>query len=281
MICPNIIIITSTDGGRDEESESAVQMLTARYSTRTLIHFKFTIDTKRTPEDLTKLIAEIDPKDTTERSRDTGVYALFHGAEGGIIFGDALTGEKVAPRGKADQFAKAILEFCKQGFHIRKICFVTCLGIQKDGKSPAGLPEKVLPGAKNLFVQHMCQRLTYIAQEGGCIDLLKGMMVAGYTTAVYLLDPSKATDPGKMKGRRPGAKTWQNIPKTDMGNPAFAMHPTVELDKSSNKPKDFKGYKERKCVFICDADGKWRLGGLWEYTDKAEWMEALGKPKLV
>ena len=32
MICPNIIIITSTDGGRDEESESAVQMLTARYS---------------------------------------------------------------------------------------------------------------------------------------------------------------------------------------------------------------------------------------------------------
>ena len=224
---------------------------------------------------MTKLIAEIDPKDTTERSRDTGVYALFHGAEGGIIFGDALTGVKVAARGKADQLAMAILEFCKQGFHIRKICFVTCLGIQKDGKSPAGLPEKVLPGAKNLFVQHMCRRLTDIAQEGKCIKLLNGMMVAGYTTAVYLLDPSKATDPGKMKGRRPGAKTWQNIPKTDMGNPAFAMHPTVELDKSSNKPKDFKGYKERKCVFICDAAGKWRLGGLWEYTDKAEWMEAL------
>ena len=70
-------------------------------------------------------------------------------------------------------------------------------------------------------------------------------------------------------------------PKTDMGNPAFAMHPTVKLDESSNKPKDFKGYKERKCVFICDADGKWRLGDLWEYTDKAEWKEALGKPKLV
>ena len=175
----------------------------------------------------------------------------------------------------------AILEFCKQGFHIRKICFVTCLGIEKLDKTPVGVPDKVTPGAKNLFVQHMCRRLTDIAQQGKCIKLLDGMMVAGYTTAVYLLDPSKATDPGKMTGRRPGAKTWQNIPKTDMGNPAFAMHPTVKLDESSNKPKDFKGYKERKCVFICDADGKWRLGGLWEYTDKAEWMEALGKPKLV
>ena len=136
------------------------------------------------------------------------------------------------------------------------------------------------PG-QEIFVQDMCKRLSGIAEDGHCLDLLNGMMVAGYTTAVYLLDPSKATDPGKMTGRRPGAKTWQNIPKTDMGNPAFAMHPTVKLDESSNKPKDFKGYKERKCVFICDADGKWRLGGLWEYTDKAEWMEALGKPKLV
>ena len=106
-------------------------------------------------------------------------------------------------------------------------------------------------------------------------------MVAGYTTAVYLLDPRKATDPGKMEGRRPGAKTCQNIQDSDTGNPAFPMHPTVKLDKSLNKPKDFKGYKERKCVFICDAAGKWRLGGLWEYTDKAEWMEALGKPQLV
>ena len=106
----------------------------------------------------------------------------------------------------------------------------------------------------------MCKRLSYIAEQGNCIDLLNGMMVAPYTTAVYLLDPSKATDPGKMEGRRPGAKTWQNIKDSHTGNPAFPMHPTVELDKSSNKPKDFKGYKERKSVFICDADGKWRRG---------------------
>ena len=103
-------------------------------------------------------------------------------------------------------------------------------------------------------------------------------MVAGYTTPVYLLDPAKTTDAGKMAGRRPGAKTFQNIKGSDTGNPMFAMHPVVDADKSLNKPRDFKTYKERKSVFICDGSGQWSLGNLWEYSDKAEWKEALGKP---
>ena len=56
------------------------------------------------------------------------------------------------------------------------------------------------------------------------------------------------------------------------------MHPTVNADKALNKPKDFKSYQERKSVVVCDGSGQWKLGDLWEYSDKAEWKEALGKP---
>ena len=169
MICPNIIIITSTDRGPDEESAAAVQMLTERYSDRTLIHFKFTVhahNAEMTPEQLTTLIAEIDPKDKTIRARDTGVYALFHGG-GGIHFGETLSGPDRAPRGKADQLAKVILEFRKQGFQVRKICFVTCLGIKTREETSGSTIIVVKPG-QEIFVQDMCKRLSGIAEEGNC-----------------------------------------------------------------------------------------------------------------
>jgi hypothetical protein len=240
MNCANIFLVTFGD---DDETKQVTDLLKERYADRSVNTFNVSYDAKKLP-----CLVKQEPE-SKRRPGDTGIYVIAHGAAGFT--------EGLVDKATRKAFLNWLLSLSSES-RIRKLCFVTCLGIKESAEE---LDQPVLVSAvsatdEKIYVQHICQAITEIDTS----RKLEGLMVAGYMGGVYL---HKSVP--EQPERRPGYKLTQKD-KTE-----HLMHPTPKI--KTNLTKKLKSYTENKMVFVLQ-DGNWRLGSLWEYTDNAELKRA-------
>jgi hypothetical protein len=256
MTCSNIIIFTQVDPEDDPETNSVKDLLKERYQATRKIH-EIQFDIFDDPPKFLTITGDGRPK---ENHSDTGIYVIVHGAQNTGMLSPLLGTER------ANRFAQWLFSLTEHGFQIRKICFITCLGMavdkQADIKTARPIPDR---DEANIYVQNICHAIRKL----GNLERLNGLMIAGYSSGVYLHKsvPEKQDQPE----RRPGYKLTQKD-KT-----AHVMHPNPKVGKDLTKK--LKSYVQNKMVFVLQ-DGIWRLGSVWEYTDNAELKSALEKRKV-
>jgi hypothetical protein len=122
---------------------------------------------------------------------------------------------------------------------------------------------------EQIFVQHICDAISRSGNSGK----LNGLMVAGYTGGVSVSVAKNIKHP---------IKTLHQVqdPAKDRISAGDRMHPTwtaltAGTDAEKSKALEaLKEYTKRKQVFILEG-GVWKLGKLWEYTDKDQWKDLL------
>lgn len=252
MICSNIIIFTQSDPQDDEEIESVKNFLKARYGATRKMH-EIQFDTwGDTPQFLT-ITGDGLPM---ENKPDTGIYVIVHGAQATGLLPPLMGTER------ADLFASWLVTLTEKEFQIRKICFITCAGMAVDGAGDTRKAKPIPTTDKNVaatYVQNFCYAISKLPQ----VESLNGLMIAGYSSGVYL---------GNVEGRRTGAKLTQK------NKPEHPMHPTPAVKKDLTKK--LQSYARNKMVYILER-GTWRLGSLHEYTDNAELKSALIKRNVT
>jgi hypothetical protein len=245
MICPSIIIFEEYDDTFDEAEKIRKSLEEITYADRRVTTFLF--DPNKGDNAFVKTKGDDKPKEGHE---DAGIYVIAHGAEGS--FNNALISLAAAER-----LAAKLLWLVDRGFKIKKLSFITCSGVEMTGdeENPQPVPEDL--GKGNISVQKMCRVISTADNS----QKLNGLMVAGYHKGAYLTDDPSHRHP--IKTRQGGNIEHRIRPKLMDGE-----KPTPKL------PSKLKTYAKHKIIFVLQ-DGKWRFGKLSEYSDRAEWKDAL------
>jgi hypothetical protein len=280
MNCKNILIVTF---GQDAEITQVKKNLINRYGDRTLNEVNAIYESNKQV-----FKAAVGSKKNPPVEGDTGIYAISHGLQGFI---SAVDNTGLHSKGHVDEFVNWLFTLAGQGFKIKKICFLACRAVDStkvevrdalplDAQATLSPEERAMLPLEDqarlgVFVQHVCGAIS----KHGDAEKLKGLMVAGYTHSVTVSVAKNVKTP---------IKTYHTVknPEKDRISAGNRMRPMFEGKDKFEAFKALEGqdkvkalqalkvYKESKRVFIFEG-GAWRMGQLWEYTDKDDWKKLL------
>jgi hypothetical protein len=243
MTCENILIVYFRE---DEETKDVKDRLIEKYKAdRSVNTYKLSHEGEGTP-----CIVPEKPESEKKKGK-TGIYVIHHGYDG-FTRGLALEGVRTA-------FVEWLLLLADH-HEIRKLCFIACTVVETDTKKEKASPVSAESAEEKerIYLQQICHKISEIDTKGK----LNGLMVAGYTSGVSVVKEPNADNPRIFKS-------------TQKDNPDLPMRPASMRDlKIKPEPRrKIVAYMKHKRVFVLEG-GKWRAGGLWEYTDKdAAWQK--------
>jgi hypothetical protein len=283
MKCANIFIVTFED---DPEVNAAKDSLKKRYSGRNVKEIVLSYQDNKVPCFLLPKEPESQPASGDKDIYDTGIYVIAHGTSGRGFSRDVL---EPATR---TAFVNWLLSLRDRKFRIRKLSFLPCCGVRVcppemtrlwEHEDEATLTYRtytvlgaILQKEGGIFVQHMCQAISNLDTS----LKLDGLMVAGYTSAVYVTESGSkrsSTRSGARYQMRPTLPVEPTEPtKAKDGTEFGKLKGQYEKDKLKYN-KDMEGlqtYAENKIVYVLKRGG-WAFGKLSDYTDRDEWKTAL------